>query len=285
MYSIYKTGLLCYTSTSLSYKEFFMNLTKRKHILPVLVVLVALLGMASCKSTAEPAALSEPTLSALSEEVARDSSPESATSTSSAPQSQPTVATTPVVSSEPLPAQYMVRPWSVSEDTFKSIAARPWVYGDESEWQRLYNANRSKLPYPNNPDMLMPGIVLDIPSMEGETRSGLWEEGVSYTSLSRILATSIPEGALPAKYRVRPWSVSQDTFQSIAGRPWAYSDATKWWTIYNANRNKLPQPDNPDLLMPGIMLDIPSIQGELRAGMWDPERSYTPLVPTAPSGW
>jgi hypothetical protein len=189
------------------------------------------------------------------------------------------------MSSEPLPAQYEVRPWSVSEDTFKSIAARPWVYGDESEWQRLYNANRNKLPDPSNPDILVPGIVLDIPSMEGETRSGLWEEGRSYTSLSHILATSIPEGALPAKYRVRPWSVSQDTFQSIAGRPWAYSDTTKWWNIYDANRSKLPQPDNPDLLMPGIVLDIPSIQGELRAGMWDPERSYTPFAPAASSGW
>jgi hypothetical protein len=185
------------------------------------------------------------------------------------------------MSTEPLPAQYTVR----SEDTFKSIAARPWVYGDESEWQRLYNANRNKLSDPNNPDLLMAGVVLDIPSMEGETRSGSWEEGGSYTSLSRILATSIPEGALPAKYRVRPWSVSQDTFQSIAGRPWAYSDSSKWWNIYDVNRNKLPQPDNPDLLMPGIVLDIPSIQGELRAGMWDPERSYTPLVPTTPSGW
>jgi hypothetical protein len=133
--------------------------------------------------------------------------------------------------------------------------------------------------------MLIPGIVLDIPAMEGETRSGLWEEGRSYTSLSRVLAASIPEGALPAKYRVRPWSVSQDTFQSIAGRPWAYSDSSKWWNIYDVNRSKLSQPDNPDLLMPGIVLDIPSIQGELRAGMWDPERSYTPLVPTASSGW
>ena len=284
MYSIYKTGLLCYTSLQVYLKEFFMDLTKRKHILPVLVGIVVLLGMASCTSSpkTEPAALSTPTTSAPSEGVATDSPPESATSAGSAPESQPAVAATvtPAVSSEPLPAQYTVH----SEDTFKSIAARPWVYGDESEWQRLYNANRNKLSDPNNPDLLMPGIVLDIPSMEGETRSGCWEEGGSYTSLSRILAASIPEGALPAKYRVRPWSVSQDTFQSIAGRPWAYSDSSKWWNIYDVNRNKLPQPDNPDLLMPGIVLDIPSIQGELRAGMWDPERSYTPLIPTTSSG-
>lgn len=269
--------LYCYQFTL---KEFFMNLTKRKHILTVLVVFVVLLGIASCKSTAEPAALSTPTRSAPSEEAATDSAPASAASTGSTPQSAGAATVTPAVSSEPLPAQYVVR----SEDTFKSIAARPWVYGDESEWRRLYNANRNKLSDPNNPDMLMSGIVLDIPSMEGETRSGLWEEGGSYTSLSRVLAASIPEGALPAKYRVRPWSVSQDTFQSIAGRPWAYSDTSKWWNIYDANRGKLPQPDNPDLLMPGIVLDIPSIQGELRAGMWDPERSYTPFVPTASSG-
>jgi tetratricopeptide (TPR) repeat protein len=83
--------------------------------------------------------------------------------------------------------------------------------------------------------------------------------------------------ALPAQYTVRPWNVSKDCLWNIAGRPWAYGDSSKWRLIYNANKSKLPQPDNPDLIHPGMILDIPSINGELRQGMWDPNRTYNPL--------
>jgi hypothetical protein len=83
--------------------------------------------------------------------------------------------------------------------------------------------------------------------------------------------------ALPAQYTVRPWNVSKDCFWNIAGRSWAYGDSTKWRLIYNANKAKLPQPDNPDLIHPGMILDIPSVNGELRRGMWDANKTYNPL--------
>jgi hypothetical protein len=87
-----------------------------------------------------------------------------------------------------------------------------------------------------------------------------------------------PEGTpLPAQYTVRPWAVSKDCFWNIAGRPWAYGDAAQWRLIYNANRTKLPDPNNPDLIHPGMVLDIPSIRGEIRQGMWDPGKTYDPL--------
>jgi hypothetical protein len=82
---------------------------------------------------------------------------------------------------------------------------------------------------------------------------------------------------LPAQYTVRPWSVSRDCLWNIAGRSWAYGDPTKWRLIYNANRSKMPQPDNPDLIHPGMVLDIPSLNGEERQGMWDSGRTYSPL--------
>jgi hypothetical protein len=82
---------------------------------------------------------------------------------------------------------------------------------------------------------------------------------------------------LPAQYTVRAWAVSKDCLWNIAGRPWAYGDPTKWRLLYNANRSKMPQPDNPDLIHPGMILDIPSINGELRQGMWDAGRTYSPL--------
>jgi nucleoid-associated protein YgaU len=83
----------------------------------------------------------------------------------------------------PLPATYTVRPWSVSKDCFWNIAGFPWVYGNPRQWRLLYNANKSKLPNPNNPDILEPGIVLDIPSIKGEARQGAWESGKTYEPL------------------------------------------------------------------------------------------------------
>jgi hypothetical protein len=82
-----------------------------------------------------------------------------------------------------LPAQYTVRPWSAYRDCLWNIAGRPWVYGDPNQWRLLYNANRSKMPDPDNPDLIEPGMVLDIPSIGGEERQGLWEEGKAYPSL------------------------------------------------------------------------------------------------------
>jgi hypothetical protein len=86
-----------------------------------------------------------------------------------------------------------------------------------------------------------------------------------------------PVTPLPAQYTVRPWSISKDCFWNISGRPWVYGDPTKWRVLYNANRSKLPQPDNPDLIHPNMILDIPSIKGETRSGMWDASKNYSPL--------
>ena len=76
----------------------------------------------------------------------------------------------------PLPAQYTIRPG----DVLSVIAARPWVYNNHLMWPRLYEANKHKLPDPDNPDFLRPGIILDIPPIRGEHRQGLWSEDISY---------------------------------------------------------------------------------------------------------
>jgi hypothetical protein len=89
----------------------------------------------------------------------------------------------------------------------------------------------------------------------------------------------VPAGKpeLPAQYTVRPWASSRDCFWNIAGRSWAYGDPHKWRLIYNANKAKLPNPDNPDLIEPGMILDIPSAQGEHREGLWDANKTYEPI--------
>lgn len=79
-----------------------------------------------------------------------------------------------------------------------------------------------------------------------------------------------PKGTLPAQYTVRRWHNSGDCFSTIAGWSWVYGDPYQWRVLYEANKNKIPDPDNPHLILPGTVLDIPSLKGETRKGMWDP---------------
>jgi len=73
-----------------------------------------------------------------------------------------------------LPAQYTVRSWKETGDSLSAIAGLPFIYGDPSKWRTLYEVNRSKLSNPNNPHLIHPGTILDIPSLNDEIRSGMW---------------------------------------------------------------------------------------------------------------
>jgi len=81
--------------------------------------------------------------------------------------------------------------------------------------------------------------------------------------------------SLPSQYTVRTWEAVRDCLWNIAGYSWAYGDPWRWTELYEANKSKLPEPDNPHLIEPGMIIDIPSIRGEARSGMWDPNRTYS----------
>jgi tetratricopeptide (TPR) repeat protein len=104
-----------------------------------------------------------------------------------------------------------------------------------------------------------------------------WEYAID--AANRVLAAlayidgKVPE-PLPAQYTVRSWATFKDCFWNIAGRPWAYNDPYQWKILYEANKSKMPDANNPDLIEPGMVLDIPSIGGEFRQGMWDPGNTY-----------
>ena len=82
---------------------------------------------------------------------------------------------------------------------------------------------------------------------------------------------------LPQRYKVRPWAETRDCFWNIAGYAWAYGDPTKWKLLYEANKAKLPHPENPNLLRVGTVITIPSIRGEYREGLWEKGKTYSPL--------
>ena len=75
-----------------------------------------------------------------------------------------------------LAAQYLVKTWRGEKDCFWNIAAKKEIYGDPWKWRIIYNANKHKLPNPNNPNKVEPGTLLDIPSLKGEYRVGILED-------------------------------------------------------------------------------------------------------------
>jgi len=72
---------------------------------------------------------------------------------------------------------------------------------------------------------------------------------------------------LAAQYRVKTWQDYRDCLWNIAAKKEIYGNPWMWRVIYNANKDKLPLPGNPNLVEPGTLLDIPSIKGEYRAGI------------------
>ena len=82
-----------------------------------------------------------------------------------------------------LPDQYRIRTWRGERDCLWNIAKDKAIYDNPYLWRKLYEANKDKLPDPNNPDWVEPGIILTIPSLRGEKRSGLYDPAVTYEKL------------------------------------------------------------------------------------------------------
>jgi len=72
---------------------------------------------------------------------------------------------------------------------------------------------------------------------------------------------------LAAQYRVKTWHFDRDCLWNIAAKKEIYGDPWKWRIIYEANKDKLPKPGDPNIVEPGTLLDIPSIAGEYRVGI------------------
>ena len=249
----------------------------KRYIASFFLIVFYIAGTFSCKATPEPQNQNvnrSLTVSVREPEVRNDNS-------------NPTIVQTSNVAS--LPAQYTVRPWNSTRDCLWNIAGQPWAYNDPAKWRLLYNANKSKLPDPNNPDLIEPGMIIDIPSINGEIRQGMYSNSLVYTNTEERrsvigISTTAPSSTssisasesypLPAQYTVNNWNVSRDCLWNIAAQPWIYNDPRKWMILYNANKSKFPDPNNPNLIEPGMILDIPSISGEVRQGLWIEGRSY-----------
>lgn len=97
-------------------------------------------------------------------------------------------------------------------------------------------------------------------------QSEQWENSRS-NSLQALKAFS-SIGVKPAAYVVRYIEGNTDCLWKIAQYDFIYGSAEAWETLYKANKNKLPDRDNPHLIYPDTVLRIPSRNGEKREGTW-----------------
>jgi len=101
------------------------------------------------------------------------------------------------------------------------------------------------------------------------------EEPVVITVAEPVVEPAEPgTPELPATYTVRLIPERRDCLWRIAEYPFVYNDPWKWKVLYEANRDILVDPNNPNLIEPGQVLAIPSIAGETRDGEWDPSLEY-----------
>lgn len=121
---------------------------------------------------------------------------------------------------------------------------------------------------------------------EKAKRAGEYEKAVDYAvkaseyaELSKkfILEAESTGGNFPEYYITGTWRNDRDCLWNIAGRPYVYNNPWQWRRLYSDNKANLPNPDDPNLIKPGLKLHIPSIKGEARSGVYDPDREYGTL--------
>lgn len=79
---------------------------------------------------------------------------------------------------------------------------------------------------------------------------------------------------LPKYYLVRYVPGNWDSFVNIAEYEFIYNDRVLWTVLYEANKNKIPNINNPNLIYPGVIFEIPTIKDEIREGNYDPKKEY-----------
>lgn len=104
-----------------------------------------------------------------------------------------------------------------------------------------------------------------------------WDKAAEFARIAVSSLDGVREiTPLPEVYIVRPWAESKDCFWNISGRPYIYNNPLLWENLYQANKQDLPRPNDPNLIHPGMKMKVPSLTGEYRKGTYDPKKQYEP---------
>lgn len=108
------------------------------------------------------------------------------------------------------------------------------------------------------------------PAPEPEPEVMRDEDGLPIDELGRVKV-------LPKYYVVRKRIPITDCMWRIAEMYFVYGDRNEWRRIYELNKDTFVQSENPHLILPGQILEIPPFKGEERDGTYNPEKRYVPF--------
>jgi nucleoid-associated protein YgaU len=98
--------------------------------------------------------------------------------------------------------------------------------------------------------------------VQAQEEARLAREAARAAEAAALEQAQAEEAARAAEARTMYTVQKGDSLWSIAANPRVYNDPYLWTLLYNANREKLENPDNPNLIEPGMVLTIPNSQRE-----------------------
>ena len=160
----------------------------------------------------------------------------------------------------------------------KAFVARMLAMGEAEDNIKLAKnkiAWAEKIDAPNIYPMAYTAAKENLANAETSFEAEEWGRANEYAKLSLAALEGVTEGTpLPAEYIVRPWAETKDCYWNISGRPYVYNNPLLWENLYQANKSKMPKPEDPNLILPGMKMTIPSLTGEYRTGTYDPKKEY-----------
>ena len=78
------------------------------------------------------------------------------------------------------PLYYIVVERAKNTDSLWLIASYDFIYGDGNLWRKIYEANKDKIKDPN---IIIKGQILTIPSLKGEKREGTYDSNNTYGNI------------------------------------------------------------------------------------------------------
>jgi nucleoid-associated protein YgaU len=115
-------------------------------------------------------------------------------------------------------------------------------------------------------------------SAESNLFAGAWnlawsDSEAALKGYNDCYAAALASGKIkPEFYTVRLIRSRRDCLWRIAGYDFVYGDPWEWRLLYNENKNLLKDPNHPRIIEPGVRIRIPSLEGEVRAGDWQPPK-------------
>lgn len=94
------------------------------------------------------------------------------------------------------------------------------------------------------------------------------EDAKHVIALLENIGPAPKQAILPEYYEVVLDVQKRDCLWRIAGYKFIYSNPLKWPVLYEENKKNFQDPGDPHLILPGQILKIPSINGEVRSGKW-----------------